>query len=160
MGARGPAKRPAAEHKKRGTYRKDRHAEPEGVNPGAPEMPRGMSKVAQAAWKRIVPALVKAQLVAPVDQEALRQLCEAVSDYERAEKAIEKIGLLVPHTTTQGDLVVKLNPAWTSKHNSRTAIVALCQRFGMTPSGRTGLGTKEDAGLPAELAAILGVKTN
>lgn len=160
MGTRGPAKRPAKEHKKRGTYRPDRHAEPEGVKVGEPFMPRGMPKLAQAAWKRIVPELVAAGLVARIDQEALRQLCEAIADYERAEDAISKVGLLVPHTTTQGDLILKLNPAWTTKHNSRTAIIALCQRFGMTPSGRTGLGTKKDEGMPAELAAILGVKTN
>lgn len=159
MGSRGPAKKPAAAHKRRGTYREDRHKTAE-LKVEAPNMPRGMPKAAQAAWKRLVPPLKKAGFLAAVDGEALRQLCESIADYERAEKEIEEYGLLVSHTNTNGDEVVKLNPAWGAKRDSRVAIIALMRQLGMTPSGRTGLGGKDDGGLPPELAAILGCSLN
>lgn len=159
MGERGPPKRPAAEHKRRGTYRGDRHAAPE-LPVATPAIPGGMPKAARDAWKRITPKLEAARLIADVDAEALRQLCEAVADYERAEKAIKDHGLLVSHTNTMGDDVLKLNPAWASKRDARTAIVSLLKQFGMTPSGRTGLGGKDDGGLSPELARILGISPN
>ena len=159
MGQRGPAKKPAAAHKRAGTYRGDRHATPE-LPVEAPDMPRGMPPAAQAAWKRIVPELHRAGFLAKVDREAVRQLCEAVADYERAEFAIAEYGLIVDHITTLDHVVKKLNPAWTAKRDSRAAIVSLLQKLGMTPSGRTGLAAKDDGGLPPELAAVLGVNLN
>ena len=81
MGTRGPAKKPAAVHKRAGTYRKDRHATPD-VPSKTPPMPAGMPKAAADAWKRIVPTLERAGFLAEIDAEALRMLCEAIADYE------------------------------------------------------------------------------
>ena len=159
MGERGPAKKTAAAHKRAGTYRPDRHATPP-LAPKTPAMPKGMPAAAQAAWKRIVPELGKGGFLAAVDGEALRQLCEAIADYERAEAEIEEYGLLVSHVNTSGAEVLKLNPAWSSKKDARLAIVSLLHRLGMTPSGRTGLGAKDNGGMSPELAAILGVSAN
>lgn len=159
MGTRGPAKKPAAQHKRAGTYRKDRHATPD-LPAKSPAMPTGMTKGAGDAWKRIVPALETTGYLAEVDAEALRQLCEAIDDYQKAGAAITKHGLLVSHHTSDGRIVKRLNPAWTMRKDCRAAIISLAQKFGMTPSGRTGLGSKDDDSLPPELAAVLGVNLN
>jgi P27 family predicted phage terminase small subunit len=159
MGTRGPAKKPAAAHKRAGTYRKDRHASP-ALPTKAPPMPAGLPRAAADAWKRIVPTLDRAGYLAEVDAEALRMLCEAIADYEKAGAAITKYGLLVKHWNTAGSQVLKANPACTIRRDARAAIISLAQKFGMTPSGRTGLGEKDDDSLPPELAAVLGVHLN
>ena len=45
---------------------------------GAPPMPRGLSRDGRKAWMRLVPELLRYNLLSKVDADALEDLCEAI----------------------------------------------------------------------------------
>jgi P27 family predicted phage terminase small subunit len=57
-----------------------------------PDMPKGMSALARAEWKRIVPELMKAGVLTRLDGSVLRLYCEAFADYIAARRTIQKEG--------------------------------------------------------------------
>lgn len=65
------------------------------VEPGAPEMPKGMSKAAQREWEFIVPVLLELGVLTQVDGKALAGYCDAYALWEQARKDINKYGLVV-----------------------------------------------------------------
>ncbi len=83
MGRRGPKPMPRAMLKLVGG--RDRSAPPvEHPPPEAPDMPRGLTYWARAEWRRIVPLVLEAGTLCPLDRAALTVYCEAWSDYRMA----------------------------------------------------------------------------
>lgn len=149
----GRPKLPSESHKKRGTFRPDRHATaPLPIE--VPEMPLDLPPLAQAVWKNVTTKLFAAGLIADIDQVAVRMLAESVWLYQEAHDDIIAKGLIV--TTTNGN--IQQNPAVGIRNKAWEQIVKLCRQFGMTPSARTGL----PAGVVAEEddaeSAIIGFK--
>lgn len=132
MGARGPAKKPTALHKRNGTYRPGKHGGP-ALRVELPESPPDMCPVAVAQWNIIGRQLAEAGLVSTIDQTALRMLCESMALYLESCDLIKTEGLVVGGKTKYQHPAVGIrNKAWAQ-------IVTVARQFGMTPSARTGL---------------------
>ncbi|MEM7810283.1 MAG: phage terminase small subunit P27 family [Planctomycetota bacterium] len=138
MGKRGPAAKPKAAHKRSGNYRPSRHGK--GDAPAsAPKKPRGMTPTASKAWNRVVPDLDALGYLNAVDQEGLRQLCEAIAEHDDALADIKKSGLVITEVKGDGNQTRKPNPSLVIRQNARKQVVSLLAQFGMTPAARTGL---------------------
>jgi P27 family predicted phage terminase small subunit len=155
MGERGPAKKPAAAHKRNGTYRDDRHGGAK-LPVRLPSAPRDMTASAKRHWQKNGKLLEEAGYVSEIDSLSLRLLCESVDQYLAALKHIGTYGLTVVETFKHGEREV-INPAVKIKASAWREIVMLCRQFGMTPSARTGLPSGEtDVG--NDMASVLGFK--
>ena len=153
MGSRGPAKKPAATHKRNGTYRPGKHGGP-ALKVQLPDAPPDLSPVAAAQWAVIGRELAEAGLISGIDRTAFRMLCESIAVYLDAMDELRNRGLVVS-CGDKGYLMP--NPAVSVRNAAWTQIVAACKQFGMTPSSRTGLHleSKQD---DDDVANILGLK--
>jgi P27 family predicted phage terminase small subunit len=133
-------KKTAAQHKKEGTYRKDRHETP-AVTPGRPPKPENLNPRAAQIWDELADTLTDHNMVATIDALALRLLAETIADYEEARAEVIAFGLTVD--TPNGCPVQ--NPAVGIMNRQREAAVKLLRKFGMTPLDRTGLKPMEGA---------------
>lgn len=153
MGSRGPAKKPAAAHKRNGTYRPGKHGGP-ALKVEVPIAPPDLSPVAAAQWAVIGAELAAAGLIATIDRTAFRALCESIAVYLDAMDEIAKNGLIIRVGKNKYPMQ---NPAVSIRNNTWTQIVTACKQFGMTPSSRTGLHveSKQD---DDDVSGILGLK--
>src|SRR5262245_49589643 len=60
--------------------------------PGVPQMPEFLSPIAQEKWNELVPLLVEARILTPLDRGALAVVCEAWRAFVEATVALEKKG--------------------------------------------------------------------
>lgn len=92
MGQRGPVGKPA-ELKALEGGRGNRPISLDQVfrpEVGAPPMPKDLSREARKAWKRLVPELLRYNLLSKVDADALEQLCETIAELRLQRRAINK----------------------------------------------------------------------
>lgn len=138
MGRRGPTPLPAAVHKKRGTFRADRHGGPD-LPVEAPPQPKDMAPRAKAVWVALVAELRATGTLAKVDSLALRSLCESWIQYVDAGKAIEKYGLVVEEETAAENMNLKSNPAVEIQNKAWNRVFKLIREFALTPASRNGM---------------------
>ena len=137
---------PTAVKKLRGNpgKRKLNPAEPKPPT-SEPDMPRGLSKVAAAEWKSIVPELKLLGVLTRVDGKALAAYCHCFARWFEAEKELEKLGIIVEEPILGGPIndreIVgyryKRNPAVSISNDALRLMRAYLVEFGMTPSSRT-----------------------
>ncbi|KKK96275.1 hypothetical protein LCGC14_2664370, partial [marine sediment metagenome] len=113
------------------------------VEGGVPSCPSWLSREAKAAWRRTVPSLVDAEIVKRVDRDVLAVYFESWADYHEATRKLQKQGKVVE--TTRGP---RRNPWLIIRREAKETVIRLAMEFGLTPLGRTRLGTfgEEDAG--------------
>jgi P27 family predicted phage terminase small subunit len=104
---------------------------PEGV----PTCPSWLDGEAKAEWKRIVPSLESAGVLARVDRGILAGYCQGWSDYHRAAKAVQREGEIF--TTPKG--YVAKNPWVTIKNEAWTRCFKAAAVLGLSPSARASL---------------------
>lgn len=109
------------------------------ATPGEPVMPKGMSKEAKREWKRVVPQLLDMGVLSVIDASALEAYCEAYAEFKQADKLIQTEGLVY---TTAGGLK-KRHPAVAIRADAQKRMKAFLCEFGMSPSSRTRLVTKD-----------------
>jgi P27 family predicted phage terminase small subunit len=147
MGARGPAKKPA--HLKllegRSTGR-DSGGRPVSDGPkfrrGAPDQPTWLTALAAEEWDRVVPTLVKLNVLKPGDASVLAIYCESVAEYRLATHAIEEHGSLF-FEAKQGLIP---HPAVSVRRNAGARAQALAKEFGLTPSSEQDLARGDGGG--------------
>jgi P27 family predicted phage terminase small subunit len=146
-----------------------------------PDMPPDLSLEAIAEWKSIVPILSDMRVLGRADGKALAAYCHAFALWMKAEKEIDKLGLMVEEPIMQGhgemrELVgvkYKKNPALSIAFDALKIMKSYLVEFGMTPASRTKIRvekpTEEDpyekylagkAARSAEALAKSGVKPN
>jgi len=152
MGSRGPAKKPAAMHKRKGNYRPSRHGGPE-LKASLPIAPPDLSPTAAAQWAVIGNELAESGLISLVDRTAFRMLCESVAVYLEAMDEIKNKGMIA---YTEKGFPIQ-HPAVGIRNTAWTQIIAACKQFGMTPSSRTGLHLETKQGND-DVAEILGLR--
>ena len=142
MGARGPATKPSVLKQAQGTYRKDRVAgtEPKPL-PGDPGCPTWLHREAKREWRRIVPELLRLNLLTIVDRAALAAYCQAYARWYEAEKLVKTEGALA--YTLQGN--VYQHPAVGMANKAMHEMRAFLAEFGMTPAARTRIDAKPPA---------------
>lgn len=135
MGKRGPKPEPTALLKLRGSRVPERRKTEPVLDVDAPTCPMWLTREAKAEWKRIVPALDAAGILARVDRGILAGCCQAWADFYKATKAVEKDGEIV--RTPQG--FVAKNPWVTIKNEAWARYFKATAVLGLSPSARSGL---------------------
>jgi P27 family predicted phage terminase small subunit len=137
MGKRGPSQTPTRVLQMRGTYRKDRHGDP-NTEPEfellteMPPPPIVLDGIGRFEWHRVGPELIAKQLLADVDLAAFTLYCMNISRVIAAERMIADEGL-----TTWSQSGAKAHPAVMIARQAGAEVRKFAQEFGMTPSART-----------------------
>lgn len=152
MGARGPAAKPP-ELKilegNRGNRAVDLTAmfRPEV---GAPALPRDLSREGRKAWKRLVPELVRYNLLSKVDADALEDLCETIGLVKVLRRSINASQELllsrgedpagaVEARTPKGMRIQ--SPTYQALNREREKLRTWLAEFGLTPAQRARVTT-------------------
>lgn len=136
MGRTGRPPKPTAQHKLEGTFRPDRApAHPFTPELGAPARPEWLDAEGRREWDRVVPVLVKAGVLAPVDGGRLADYCAAHALAVRASRKYQREGLMVrpeygPKAT---------HPMIKIAREARAQANRLGIEFGLTPASRSRL---------------------
>lgn len=141
MATRGRKPKPTPLKILDGTQRGAPKREP-SAPPGAPPMPDRLKvePLAVAKWNELVPILLGMNVLTTGDGEALATLCEV---YAAAQACLLELRASGP--TIKTDLGgVKPNPAGSLYKGLVSLQSSLMTEFGLTPSSRVRLGTKQD----------------
>ena len=122
------------------------HDEPQTAQ-REPEIPRGLDAAARREWRRIVPELLDLGVLSTVDGAALGAYCSAYSLWIKADKAIQRKGLLLeePIFDKRGEVVgtkTKRNPAVGISTEAMKVMKSFLIEFGLTPAARTKVKVK------------------
>lgn len=171
MGQRGPAPKPAELRVLEGNrghrpISLDSTFRPET---GAPSAPQWLTKEAKKAWRRLLPELVRYNLVSTLERDMLAMLCQSIGRMELLERAIaakmaslaadgrEAVAALVGHTQT-GYEMQGVYYQLLSKEQDK--VFKLLAEFGLSPAQRARVATAVrqqlqlfDGGKPAAPAA-------
>ena len=167
MGRRGPAPKPvklkilASNPGKRVV-----NSTPGGTFPrGVPNCPSWLSREAKAEWRRIVPELDAAELLAVVDRAALAAYCQAWAELQINTATIEKDGRIVeePIQSAGGEVIgqrLKPHPAVRLQRDAFARVRSFLIEFGLSPAARSRVnitgGKGSTPGQPGDrLGAIL-----
>jgi P27 family predicted phage terminase small subunit len=149
MGARGPAKRPAALRLAGG--RSPGHdvagwpvKTPPPFRRVAPAPPEWLGPYALEIWLSHVGQLERFGLIKAEDMGALASYCEAVEQFRDATLDIRERGLIIEEhaATKDGEIFVarvKANPAVQVQNAAAGRIRAFAQQFGFSPSAEANL---------------------
>lgn len=160
--------------------RKLNDAEPQ-PDAGEPEMPPGLLPLAQAEWRRIVPELLRLEVLSKIDGKALAGYCMAYARWMQAEADVAKYGLTIEEPVVDtvtgqqrflgegisvsgdGDLIrtgrplfrLKRNPAISVSHDAQKLMKSFLVEFGMTPAARTRLRVEKSEKSEDPLEALM-----
>lgn len=162
MGARGPVGKPPelkALEGGRGHRPIDltSHFRPEV---SAPPLPRDLSREGKKAWKRLVPELVRYNLVSKVDADALETLCETIGLLKVLRRSINaKQELLLAQGKDPAAAIEGSTPkgmriqsvAYQALNRETEKLRTWLSEFGLTPAQRARVSTAIRAQLPLAL---------
>lgn len=104
-----------------------------------PVAPASLPKSAKPYWDDLIPRLVDEIPLLGIDNSALADLCVCVARLDRAERDIERRGLLV--RGAKGNRVK--NPALQVAREYRMSVQRWFATFGLTPADRQRLGPQK-----------------
>jgi P27 family predicted phage terminase small subunit len=99
--------------------------------PVAPKAPEGLSRKASAEWRRVVPELERAGVLAEIDRGALTAYVTAWAHMQDAEEILKKEGLI--RTTKDG---AARHPAWIVYREANRTMLAAARELYLTPTSR------------------------
>lgn len=102
--------------------------------PVAPTCPSWLDATAKAKWRELAPKLEKSGLLTEVDGEAFALLCAHWSNAVKAQRDLDRNGLIVAG---------KRNPAAGLLKDSSEAFRRYCALFGLDPTDRARLKAPE-----------------
>jgi len=104
----------------------------------APNPPTWLSREAKAEWKRVVPELLRLDIVKAEDRAALAAYCETWATFVEATRRVQNEGLTIK--ANQGMLA---HPAVGIARNTGKELRAWANQFGLTPSAENALQLPE-----------------
>jgi len=142
VGKRGPARKPSAQKKRQGTYRKDRAPKSE-VQPASslPSCPDHFDAYARAYWEHYAAELNENGLLTALDGPEFGLLCQALGRSHRYSEILEAEGDL--YVTPTG--FTRIHPATKLRGQAEKLITQLAPRFGMNPSARSSIDIQKPA---------------
>jgi P27 family predicted phage terminase small subunit len=149
-GSGGKNRKPTALKKLQGNAgkRKLNKREPKPMI-GAPAMPEHLSRVAKAAWRRLVPILLSMKVLTIADGDALAGYCTSIEQWILASAAIAKYGILIAELDElTGTGSVKTNPAVRVRSDALRHMRSFESEFGLTPASRAKLQIHADDDAP------------
>jgi P27 family predicted phage terminase small subunit len=116
-----------------------------------PKCPPHLSEEARREWRRLVPILERMRVLTEADGLALANLCMQYSTMIKAQRLLEKSGLLFK--TKSG--YVQQSPLVAIVASCVDQVSKLCRDFGLTPASRTRLTVEKEANSDDELWDLL-----
>lgn len=114
----------------------------------APKPPTWLSREAKAEWKRVVPGLVRLDLVKPEDRATLAAYCEVWARWVDATRDIHRNGLTVRNESTRKDGTTSVwftkNPSVAVAEQAETRLRQYANEFGLTPAGERNVSKRDD----------------
>lgn len=136
----GPARTPTPILEARGSRWPERRGNDEMRLPvERPSCPSWLTAEARAEWRRIVPQLEQAGVIAKVDRALLAAYCEAWGEFVKMVQLIQQQGELIK--TTNGNVIH--HPYLSVRNRARQVLLQLAQQFGLSPSARTRIRSHE-----------------
>lgn len=149
MGTRGPKPMPANVHQLRGN--------PSGLTPAqlearrgaqvevaAPTCPAHIVGAARTEWRRIVPLLVQAGLIAQLDRAAIAQYCQAYGEWVQLSERACKLAVKKPDKDPGIDVTPsgykQISVLYQLRDRAADRVLRLAREFGLTPSARSAIG--------------------
>lgn len=125
----------------RGPISVERKMKTSQVLEGTPEpvAAEGLSKEAEAEWRRITGLLRKRRVLDALDQAALRDYVVCWQRLRECEDMVARDGVLI-----EGARGLVKNPACQLARNYRDALLAWSKEFGLTVSSRQRLALPEE----------------
>jgi P27 family predicted phage terminase small subunit len=115
-----------------------------------PAAPEWLSEEARAEWDRVVPGLVRLDLLKPEDRAALATYCETWARFVEATAEVRETGLTIVNETVgkNGQVTQRTvkNPAVTVAETAAAQLRGLAHEFGFTPSSEGKLARTPDPG--------------
>lgn len=152
MGARGPAAKPP-ELKLLEGNRGNRAIDLTSMfrpEVGAPPMPRDLSRDGKKAWKRLVPELLRYNLLSKVDADSLEDLCETIGLIKVLRRSINaRQTLLINQDKDPAEAVEARtpkgmriqSPTYQALNREREKLRSWLAEFGLTPAQRARVTT-------------------
>lgn len=136
MGTRGPVPMPDNVRRIRGTKPLRDSETGEKVRrlvlpPVAPKPPAGLSPKGAAEWRRVVPELERAGVLATIDRGVLTAYVTAWAHMQEAEEILKAEGLI--RNTKDG---AARHPAWIVYREANRTMIAAARELYLTPTSR------------------------
>lgn len=146
MGRRGPPPEPTRLKLLKGNPGKRRlnTAEP-APEIKAPDCPKWLTKVAREEWNRVLPELLRLQVISMLDRAALAGYCQSYANWRHAQGILKRFGFTF--TTDKG--YVGQRPEVAIAQRERQIMRQFQQELGLTPSARSRVSTTTAPGAQA-----------
>lgn len=96
-----------------------------------------------AYWAKL---LAQYNISTALDTGALAKLVDAEDEYQQLSEVIAQHGVTQQTTNTNGDPVIKPNPAVAQRADAWRRVNLMMQQFGLTPASRAKVNAEEPAG--------------
>ena len=137
------------QHKKQGTYRKDRHAAMPLSPCSPPVSPDWLSDAGRKKFDEVALLLADGGVLTKLDTDAISAYASAWCDYRNAADAIEKAG----GATYVSNGLIKANPAHKIKTDASREMASWSDRLGLSPAARKRLSIEQPESTEADAKA-------
>jgi P27 family predicted phage terminase small subunit len=132
---------PISDHKRKGTYRKSRHAKAEAIEAadaiGLPECPDWLSDAAKSVWAYVAPLMEGRKIVTKADRIAVEALCCDYAEWMELEQSILAKGKTYTTTTPSGDTMIRPHPHVAMRDSAWKRLQCDLTNFGGHPGARS-----------------------
>ncbi|MBF4207501.1 phage terminase small subunit P27 family [Pseudomonas donghuensis] len=121
-----------------------------------PSAPGHLSSEGQVAWGRLTVLLDRMGVLTEADGFALERLCDCYAEILALRDLVETQGRTYETTSTQGELVLKANPAVAMLADVDRRFKSYLVEFGLTPAARSKVQVKDDEPKEDQFAEFFG----
>jgi len=151
-GKSGRKPKPIQMLKLTGNYRKDRHGDIPDPPVGAPDKPKGLSRLASETWDRLIAALLEQKTIARSDFILLEAICREWGKYKNFNNKLRVIRSDLTESTKGTKM---LHPLHRASDRALNNVVRLCQEFGLSAASRSRLNVEAAAGAEDPLEKLM-----
>lgn len=109
-----------------------------------PSPPDHLTDDGKFAWGRLTVLLDRMGVLTEADAFALERLCDCYADILELRELVEQDGRTYETTSTQGEKVIKANPAVSMLADADRRFKGYLVEFGLTPAARSKVQIKDD----------------
>lgn len=109
-----------------------------------PSAPAHLPNEAQVAWGRLTVLLDRMGVLTEADGFALERLCDCYAEILALRELVDLQGRTYETTSTQGELVLKANPAVAMLADVDRRFKSYLVEFGLTPAARSKVQVKDN----------------
>lgn len=121
-----------------------------------PSTPAHLTDEGQVAWGRLTVLLDRMGVLTEADGFALERLCDCYAEILALRELVDANGRTYETTSTQGELVIKANPAVAMLADVDRRFKSYLVEFGLTPAARSKVQIKDDEPKEDQFAEFFG----